>query len=70
MENKNLICGLLAQAIVATRAGRDIQSLTYDRERELVYVYSLDSTDPIRIINVACDSGIAMIRDIMNNINL
>ena len=72
MENKQLICDLLTKAIQATRAGADIQCLEYDADRELVHVYSVNNvangTGAMNSINVACDSGVAMIRDIMKYI--
>lgn len=69
MENKQLICNLLMEAIKATRAGSDIKCLFYDSYHEWVLVYDCKD-NVIRKINVACDSGIAMIRDIMRYIDI
>ena len=70
MENKQMILDTLKVAINLTRAGGDVRELKYDEERELVLVYFGNSTTPGRQINVACDSGIAMLKDVINNIDI
>lgn len=65
MENKQEICDLLCEALRATRDQHDLKELIYDEEHELVTViYEGGGTT----VNVAFDSGIAMIRDIMRAI--
>lgn len=68
MENKQEILDLLLKAVQATRAGDNVTMLEYDAEKEMVYVYFDGHIG--RKINVACDSGIAMIRDVMNHIDI
>ena len=70
MEDKQTILTALHVAILLTRAGGDVTNLVYDEERELVLVYFGNSTIPGRQINVACDSGIAMLKDVINNIDI
>lgn len=68
MENKQEILNYLCKAIQATRAGEDVSLLEYDEEREWVIVYFNGHIG--RKINVACDSGIAMIRDVLRYIDI
>lgn len=69
-EDKQTILTALHVAILLTRAGNDVRELKYDEERELVLVYFGNSTTPGRQINVACDSGIAMLKDVINHIDI
>ena len=69
MENKQLICDLLLDAIRQTRAGDDVSALRFIEEEEAVHV-DFESGKDGRIINVALDSGWAMIKDIVNNIDI
>lgn len=66
MENKQYICDLLLITLQATNNARDLVSLKYDREEEIVTA-TFESGGK-RIINVAMDSGTAMVRDIMRNL--
>ena len=66
MENKQKICDLLAETLRATRNAWDVKSLTYDKEKEIVEVRFVGGWN--RRINVAMDSGTAMIRDIVNHL--
>ena len=65
-DNKQLICDYLCKAIQQTRNNNDLVSITYRDATEtctLQYVgYKVD-------VNVACDSGCAMIRDIMKHVD-
>lgn len=70
MENKQQILDYLLKAVQATRAGNDVSSLKFDTDKELVYVYFDNSTTPGRSINVAMDSGIAMLKDVINHIDI
>ena len=70
MENKQQILNLLLKAIQATRAGNDVSALDYDAEKELVYVYFGGSGFPGRSINVVMDSGIALLKDVINHIDI
>lgn len=63
MEDKQKICDLLLATLQATRNAHDLISLTYDGDRETVTATFVGGGK--YIINVALDSGTAMIRDIM-----
>ena len=69
-ENKQYILELLLKAIKATRAGNDVSYLRYDAEKEIVHVYFGGSGVSSRQINVAMDSGIAMLKDVINHIDI
>ena len=69
MEQKQEILNKLLEAIQLTRAGEDVTALRFDPEKELVHVDFVSGQDG-RIINVAMDSGIAMLRDVLNNIDI
>ena len=70
MENKQLILNALNIALLLTRAGDNVRELVYDERNELVLVYFGNSTTPGRTINVAMDSGIAMLKDVINHIDI
>lgn len=59
---------LLTMTIRHTRAGDDVRELK--RNGEYIEVYFKNSQSPNRKIFVGADSGIAMIRDILNNIDI
>lgn len=63
------ILNLLLLAIRQTRAGEDVKALRYDADRELVYV-DFESGKNGRVINVAMDSEWAMIKDVVNHIDI
>lgn len=65
-ENKQKICDLLLITLQATSNAADVLSLIYDEESETVTVTFLSGGK--RVVNVAMDSGTAMIRDIMANL--
>ena len=69
-EDKQYILDLLLKAIQMTRAGGDVVKLEFDEETEVVKVYFDGQTSPGRIINVAMDSGIAMLKDVINHIDI
>lgn len=58
MENKKEIVEKLYELIKVTRFGGDIDNMTYDDVNELILI-----NDGEHKINVACDSGAAMIID-------
>ena len=66
MENKQKICNLLLKTLQATDNARDLVSLTYSADEEVVT--ALFESGGKRVINVNMDSGTAMIRDIMNHL--
>ena len=67
-ENKQQILDALLVAIQSTRAGDDVTKLEYNAESETVNVYFNGALG--RRINVAMDSGIAMIKDVVNHIDI
>ena len=66
MENKQLICDRLLECLYLTRQLYDLIDLDYIEEKELVVAHFEGGGK--KEINVACDSGIAMIRDIIRAI--
>ena len=62
-EDKQLICDYLLEALQLTRGPSNLETLTYDPETEIV-TGTYQNGGKVRI-NVACDSGVSMIRDIM-----
>ena len=67
-EDKQQICNALALAIQKTRGGNDLSSLEYDPDTERVTAYFMGGG--WREINVAADSGFAMIKDIINHLEI
>ena len=65
-EDKQKICDLLLPALQATRSLYDLQELEYSEERDLVYATFEGSYQ--KVVNVAMDSGTAMIRDVIGQI--
>ena len=65
-ENKQKICDLLLITLQETSNAADVISLIHDEESETVTVTFLSGGK--RVVNVAMDSGTAMIRDIMANL--
>ena len=64
-ENKQAILDKLVEALKLTRQHYDMEGMTYHPETEMVTVaWSEGGTS----VNVALDSGIAMIRDILRAI--
>ena len=66
MEDKQNICNLLLITLQATRDAHDVVSIVYDNGSEIVTVTF--ESGGYRKVNVAMDSGTAMIRDIMKNL--
>lgn len=66
MENKQEILDLLLPALQATRNLSDLVELEYREDRELVYAKFASGNQ--KIANVACDSGTALIRDVIGQI--
>lgn len=64
MENKHYIVKALKDVLKMTRAGENIESMYYEPDHETVKIKF--QNDYTKHVNVECDSGIAMIRDIMN----
>ena len=67
--SKQVILDLLLPAIQATSAGDDVTALRYDPEKEVVYV-DFECQRSGRVINVAMDSGWAMIKDVVKHMDI
>lgn len=67
MEDKQLICNLLCETLKATRNQADLKKLHYNNDNETVTI-TWESGGQ-KTVNVAMDSGTAMIRDIMKSID-
>lgn len=63
MNNKQQICDLLCKTLQATRGGSNLVSLEYDAFKEIVTATFKNGRE--RTVNVAADSGTAMIHDIL-----
>ena len=62
-ENKQAILDALVECLRLTRDQQDLLNLQYDEKREVVWITWESGNKPV---NVAMDSGIAMIRDVLN----
>ena len=60
-EDKQLICDTLLPVLQLTRNLYDLMELKYDAQREVVTGWFANGAH--KDVNVACDSGTAMIRD-------
>ena len=67
MENMQEICDRLLWILEATPGGVDVVSLEYDEDSETVIATHKNGHQ--EHINVAAYSGMAMIHDILHNIN-
>lgn len=68
-SSKQIICDRPCEAIQQTSAGDDLEALRYDPQKEIVHADFANAYDARRI-NVAMDSGWAMIKDIVNHIDI
>lgn len=66
MENKQGLCNDLCRLLRKTDNASDIVKISYDPLEETATV--LFDSGGTRVINVAMDSGTAMIRDIVNHL--
>lgn len=62
-EDKQAICTALCTALQLTRAGATLEYIAYDSEKQTATAHYSDKF-PVEI-NVACDSGWALIYDII-----
>lgn len=65
-EDKQLILNKLLDALLETRDQFDLEELVYDAANETVIARYMNGGE--RRINVAMDSGVAMIRDVMEGL--
>ena len=69
MEDKQLICDFICEALKNTLAECDLKSIKYVSESTWYqYVVLTFAGDRTQKINVSCDSGFGMIKDIVNHI--
>lgn len=68
-QTKQAILDQLCKAIQMTSAGDDLVALRYDPVKEIVHADFREAYDA-RQINVAMDSGWAMIKDIVRQIDI
>lgn len=67
-EDKHEICKKLGELLKLTRAGADIDRMEYLEDKDCAAVYC-KSTTPYGIrVFLECDSGIAMIQDIIRKV--
>ena len=67
-EDKNKICQLLLKTLQATDNLWNLEGLNYYPEKEIVIAVFENGAK--KIINIAWDSGIAMIMDIIMNLGV
>ena len=67
-EDKQKILDRLLETLVLTRAGWNLMDLEYKRESGLETVTAVFANGTKKRINVSCDSGIALIRDVCRQI--
>ena len=61
-ENKQEILDALCECLKLTRDQYDLEELIYDEDTEQVVITWANGGTSV---NVACDSGVAMIRDVL-----
>ena len=67
-ENKQSICDALVETLKYTRDANDVLTMIFHEDIEIVEIVFLSGG--IRRVNVAMDSGVAMIRDIMRGLGV
>lgn len=65
-ENKKDIVSRLSVLLKATRAGEDIDQLELSEDESEVRIIFITGYE--RTVNVECDSGMALIRDVIRNL--
>lgn len=68
MENYQVICNWLCRALQRTRQFDELESLEHIKEGEERYVVASFDGNYTKRIRVTMDSGIAMIKDIVNHL--
>ncbi len=66
MENKQEIIGRLSILLKATRAGWDLDRLKLSEDQEEVLIIFRSGCE--KKVNIACDSGIAIIQDVIRSL--
>lgn len=67
-ENKEEIAEKLEELLQMTRAGEDIESIRYEYDAYEEYVRVVFKNGYTKIIDVTCDSGHALIKDVIEGI--
>ena len=68
MENYQVICNWLCRALQRTRQFDELESLEHIKEGEERYVVASFDGNYTKRIRVTMDSGIAMVKDIVNHL--
>ena len=68
MENYQVICNWLCGALQRTRQFDDLESLKHIKESKESYVVAKFDGNYTKQIRVTMDSGIAMIKEIVNHL--
>ena len=68
MENYPVICNWLCGSLQRTRQFNDLESLEHIQEGKERYVVATFDSKYTKRIRVTMDSGIAMIKDIVNHL--
>ena len=68
MENYQAICDTLCSTLRLTRQFNDLESLKHTQEGKERYVVAKFDGNYTKRIRVTMDSGIAMIKDIVNHL--
>lgn len=66
MENKEDIVKRLKLLLIATRAGENIDDLMLSDDQNSITISF--KTGGTKVVNIMCDSGYAIIMDVMKNI--
>lgn len=67
-EDKAKIAKAIFQFLKATRHGTDIVDVTYSKDGYNEYITVEYASGTIDMINVACDSGVAMMMDVLREV--
>ena len=67
-EDKQKILDRLLETLVLTRAGWSLTDLEYKKEAGLETVTAVYANGTKKRINVSCDAGITLIRDVCRHI--
>lgn len=67
MENREKIVKLLKMLLMSTRAGSNIADLVLkEAEEQVIIIYRNGGQRPV---NISCDSGLAIIKDVVAKIS-
>ncbi len=67
-EDKQAILDALCETLKLTRNLSDIESITYEKSIEIEFARVHFANGVEKMINISCNSGTAMIRDVMKKL--